>query len=78
MLCNILFELEIFKVSNVTRWLIFRNPVTYSLVLFIAGHSIVLRKLCVLVLQLLRLEVAWDISVKFGASGETEKVCVGE
>ena len=28
---NSLFELEISKVSNVTKWLIFRNPVTSQL-----------------------------------------------
>ena len=28
MLCYALFKMEIFKVSNVTKWLIFRNPVT--------------------------------------------------
>ena len=29
MLCNALLQLEIFKVSNVTKWLIFRDLVTY-------------------------------------------------
>jgi len=40
MLCNALFDLEIFKVSNVTKWLIFQNLVTYIGWLFYYSISI--------------------------------------